>query len=45
MQARVQVQGMEDWAAAFERDGFYAPLAALTPAEAAECRRKLEATE
>lgn len=43
MQARVE--GMDDWAAAFERDGFYAPLPAFTPAEAAEYRRKLEATE
>lgn len=34
-----------DWAAAFERDGYAAPLPALTRAEAAECRRKLEAFE
>ena len=34
-----------DWAAAFERDGYAAPLPALTREEAAECRRKLESFE
>jgi non-heme Fe2+,alpha-ketoglutarate-dependent halogenase len=43
MQARVET--MNDWAAGFERDGYAAPLPALTRTEAAELRRKLEAFE
>ena len=39
------VKPSANWAADFERDGYAAPLPALTRAEAAECRRKLEAFE
>jgi non-heme Fe2+,alpha-ketoglutarate-dependent halogenase len=43
MQARVET--VNDWALDFERDGYAAPLPALTGAEAAEYRRKLETFE
>jgi non-heme Fe2+,alpha-ketoglutarate-dependent halogenase len=43
MQARVETKS--DWARDFERDGYAAPLPALTRAEATELRRKLETFE
>jgi non-heme Fe2+,alpha-ketoglutarate-dependent halogenase len=43
MQARVET--MNDWARDFERDGYAAPLPALTREEAAQYRRKLESFE
>jgi non-heme Fe2+,alpha-ketoglutarate-dependent halogenase len=43
MQAGVET--IRDWAADFERDGYAAPLPALTRAEAAQYRRRLETFE